>query len=134
MFNLEASEDQLNFVTIYGSSKQGWMSTDWRKRTDNIIPLLDAIVENIPAAPFIEGTPQLQITSLDYSSFVGRIAIGRLFRGTLKEGAFMTLLKSDNVVKKVRIKELQVFEGLGKVKVAEVRAGLLLSLAKKANM
>jgi GTP-binding protein len=123
MFNLEASEDQLNFVTIYGSSKQGWMSTDWRKRTDNIIPLLDAIVENIPAAPFIEGTPQLQITSLDYSSFVGRIAIGRLFRGTLKEGAFMSLLKANNVLKKVRIKELQVFEGLGKVRVAEVRAG-----------
>jgi GTP-binding protein len=84
---------------------------------------LDAIIENIPAAPFIEGTPQLQITSLDYSSFVGRIAIGRLFRGTLKEGSFMSLLKANDVVKKVRIKELQVFEGLGKVKVAEVRAG-----------
>jgi GTP-binding protein len=99
------------------------MSTDWRKRTDDIIPLLDAIIENIPAAPYIEGTPQLQITSLDYSSFVGRIAIGRLFRGTLKEGAFMSLLKSNDVLKKVRIKELQVFEGLGKVRVAEVRAG-----------
>ncbi|MDO1450410.1 translational GTPase TypA [Rhodocytophaga aerolata] len=123
MFNLEASEEQLNFVTIYGSSKQGWMSTDWRKPTDNIIPLLDAIVENIPAAPFIEGTPQMQITSLDYSSFVGRIAIGRVFRGTLKEGAFMSLLKANEVVKKVRIKELQVFEGLGKIKVAEVKAG-----------
>lgn len=123
MFNLEASEEQLNFVTIYGSSKQGWMSTDWRKPTDNIIPLLDAIVENIPAAPFIEGTPQMQITSLDYSSFVGRIAIGRVFRGTLKEGTFMSLLKANEVVKKVRIKELQVFEGLGKIKVAEVKAG-----------
>jgi GTP-binding protein len=123
MFNLEASEDQLNFVTIYGSSKQGWMSTDWRKRTDNIIPLLDAIVENIPAAPFIEGTPQMQITSLDYSSFVGRIAIGRVFRGTIKEGAPMSLLKANEVVKKVRIKELQVFEGLGKIKVTEVKAG-----------
>jgi GTP-binding protein len=123
MFNLEATEEQLDFVTIYGSSKQGWMSTDWRKPTDNIIPLLDAIVENIPAAPFIEGTPQMQITSLDYSSFVGRIAIGRVFRGTLKEGAPMSLLKANNVIKKVRIKELQVFEGLGKVKVAEVKAG-----------
>jgi GTP-binding protein len=123
MFNLEATEEQLNFVTIYGSSKQGWMSTDWRKRTDNIVPLLDAIIANIPPAPSYEGTPQLQITSLDYSSFVGRIAIGRVFRGTLKENANMTLLKNNGVVKKVRIKELQVFEGLGRVKVSEVKAG-----------
>lgn len=123
MFNLEATEEQLDFVTVYGSSKQGWMSTDWRKRTDNIIPLLDAIVDNIPPAPMYEGTPQLQITSLDYSSFVGRIAIGRVFRGTLKEGAFMSLMKSDGVIKKVRIKELHVFEGLGRLKVPEVKAG-----------
>jgi GTP-binding protein len=123
MFNLEATEDQLDFVTIYGSSKQGWMSTDWRKRTDNIIPLLDAIVDNIPPAPMYEGTPQLQITSLDYSSFVGRIAIGRVFRGTLKENAPMSLMKMDGVIKKVRIKELHVFEGLGRLKVPEVKAG-----------
>ncbi|QHT69318.1 translational GTPase TypA [Rhodocytophaga rosea] len=123
MFNLEATEEQLDFVTVYGSSKQGWMSTDWRKRTDNIIPLLDAIVDNIPPAPMYEGTPQLQITSLDYSSFVGRIAIGRVFRGTLKENAPMSLMKTDGVIKKVRIKELHVFEGLGRLKVPEVKAG-----------
>jgi GTP-binding protein len=123
MFNLEATEEQLDFVTIYGSSKQGWMSTDWRKPTDNIIPLLDAIVANIPPAPMHQGTPQLQITSLDYSSFVGRIAIGRVFRGSLKEGAFMSLMKSDGAIKKVRIKELHVFEGLGRLKVPEVKAG-----------
>ncbi len=123
MFNLEATEHQLDFVTVYGSAKNGWMSTDWKKPTDNIIPLLDAIIENIPPAPSYEGTPQMQVTSLDYSSFVGRIAIGRVFRGTLAENAPMSLLKADGVVKKVRIKELQVFEGLGRVKVPEVKAG-----------
>ncbi|MBC7921855.1 MAG: translational GTPase TypA [Ferruginibacter sp.] len=123
MYNLDATEDQLDFVTIYGSSKQGWMSTDWRKPTENIVPLLDAIVENIPPAPSYQGTPQLQITSLDYSSFVGRIAIGRVFRGTLRENVPLSLCKADGSVKKVRIKELQVFEGLGRVKVSEVNAG-----------
>jgi len=123
MFNLGATEEQLNFVTIYGSSKQGWMSTDWRKPTDNIVPLLDAIVENIPAAPSYEGPIQLQITSLDYSSFVGRIAIGRVFRGTLRESAPLALCKADGSIKKVRIKELHVFEGLGRVRVPEVKAG-----------
>ncbi|AMM50356.1 GTP-binding protein TypA [Rufibacter sp. DG15C] len=123
MFNLDATEDQLDFVTLYGSSKHGWMSTDWQKPTDNIIPLLDAIINVIPPAPFEEGTPQMQITSLDYSSFVGRIAIGRVKRGTLKEGANMSLCKRDGSIKKVKIKELQVFEGLGKVKVEEVSAG-----------
>jgi GTP-binding protein len=123
MFNLEATEEQLDFPTIYGSSKQGWMSTDWQKPTTDIIPLLDAIVEYIPAAPVNEGNPQMQITSLDFSSFVGRIAIGRVFRGTLKEGASMGLVKSDGSVKRVRIKELQVFEGLGKQKVSEVSSG-----------
>jgi GTP-binding protein len=128
MFNLGATEDQLDFVTIYGSSKQGWMSTDWKKPTDNIIPLLDAIVNVIPPAPVRQGTPQIQITSLDYSSFVGRIAIGRVYRGTLKEGGNMALCKADGTIKKVKIKELQVFEGLGKVKVAEVTAGEICAI------
>ncbi|KAA9331113.1 translational GTPase TypA [Adhaeribacter soli] len=123
MFNLGATEDQLDFTTLYGSSKQGWMSTDWNNKTEDITPLLDAIVEVIPSAPFREGTPQMQITSLDYSSFVGRIAIGRVHRGTLKEGANMTLCKRDGSFKKVKIKELHVFEGLGKAKVEEVSAG-----------
>ncbi|KUG09471.1 translational GTPase TypA [Solirubrum puertoriconensis] len=123
MFNLGATEDQLDFVTLYGSSKQGWMSRDWKQKTEDITPLLDAIIEVIPPAPFIEGTPQMQVTSLDYSAFVGRIAIGRVHRGTLKEGANMSLMKADGSVKKVKIKELQVFEGLGKAKVTEVQAG-----------
>ena len=123
MFNLGASEDQLNFVTLFGSSKHGWMSDDWKKPTDNIVPLLDAIVKEIPPAPSYQGTPQLQITSLDYSSFVGRIAIGRVFRGVLKEGMNISLCKADGSFKKGKIKELQVFEGLGRVKVAEVSSG-----------
>ena len=123
MFNLDATEDQLDFVTLYGSSKNGWMSRDWTKKTEDITPLLDAIIEEIPAAPFREGTPQMQITSLDYSSFVGRIAIGRVHRGTLKEGMPIALCKADGSIKKGRIKELQVFEGLGKKTVQEVSAG-----------
>lgn len=123
MFNLEATEDQLDFTTLYGSSKQGWMSTDWTKPTEDITPLLDAIIDVIPAAPYREGTPQMQITSLDYSSFVGRIAIGRVHRGTLKEGMPIALCKADGSIKKGRIKELQVFEGLGKKTVQEVSAG-----------
>ena len=123
MFNLGATEDQLDFPTVYGSSKQGWMGPDWKTPTDNITYLLDTIVENIQPAAMNEGLPQMQITSLDYSTFVGRIAIGRVHRGTLKEGANMALVKSDGSVKKVRIKELQSFEGLGKVKVAEVACG-----------
>ncbi|PTX19421.1 GTP-binding protein [Pontibacter mucosus] len=123
MFNLDATEDQLDFVTLYGSSKNGWMSRDWREKTEDITPLLDAIIEEIPAAPYQDGTPQMQITSLDYSSFVGRIAIGRVNRGTLKEGMPISLCKADGSIKKGRIKELHVFEGLGKQKVAEVKAG-----------
>lgn len=123
MFNLGATEDQLDFVTLYGSSKQGWMSRDWKQKTEDITPLLDAIIDVIPPAPYIEGTPQMQVTSLDYSSFVGRIAIGRVHRGILREGANMSLMKADGSIKKVKIKELQVFEGLGKAKVAEVQAG-----------
>lgn len=123
MFNLGATEEQLDFPTVYGSSKQGWMGPDWKTPTDNITYLLDTIVEHIPAAPVNEGLPQMQITSLDYSAFVGRIAIGRVHRGTLKEGASMALVKSDGSIKRVRIKELHVFEGLGKQKVAEVQSG-----------
>ena len=123
MFNLGATEDQLDFPTVYGSSKQGWMGPDWKTPTDNITYLLDTIVATIPAAAMNEGMPQMQITSLDYSTFVGRIAIGRVHRGTLKEGANMALIKGDGSVKKVKIKELQSFEGLGKVKVAEVACG-----------
>jgi len=123
MFNLGATEDQLDFVTVYGSSKQGWMGPDWQHPTDNITFLLDTIIESIPAPVIQEGTPQMQITSLDYNAFVGRIAIGRLKRGTLKEGGTYTLCKADGVLKKVKIKELQIFEGLGRVKVAEVIAG-----------
>ncbi|GAB3944442.1 translational GTPase TypA [Spirosoma harenae] len=123
MFNLGATEEQLDFPTVYGSSKQGWMGPDWQKPTDNITYLLDTIVETIPAAPINEGLPQMQITSLDYSAFVGRIAIGRVHRGTLKEGASMGLMKSDGSLKRVRIKELHTFEGLGKQKVSEVQCG-----------
>ena len=123
MFNLEGTEDQLDFPTLYGSSKQGWMSTDWQKPTTDITALLDAVIEHIPEATQREGLPQMQITSLDYSSFVGRIAIGRVYRGTLRENAQMALVKADGSVKKVKIKELQVFEGLGRVKVAEVSSG-----------
>ena len=127
MFNLDATEDQLDFVTIYGSSKEGWMSTDWQKPTDNIIPLLDAVIETIPQAPYQEGTPQMQITSLDFSSFKGRIAIGRVFRGDLEKGKDYTLCK-DGVNKKVRIKELFVFEGLGRTEVDKVRSGDLCAI------
>ncbi len=123
MFNLNASEDQLDFPCLYGSSKQGWMSTDWKKPTTDIVPLLDAIIKHIPASPVVEGTPQMQITSLDYSSFVGRIAIGRVARGTLKESMQIALCKADGSVKKMKIKELHVFEGLGKNKVTEVHSG-----------
>lgn len=122
MFNLDATEDQLDFTTIYGSAKNGWMSTDWQQPTDNIVPLLDAIIENIPEAPFNEGPAQMQITSLDYSSFTGRIAIGRVYRGELEVGKDYMLCKADKN-QKVRIKELHEFVGLGKNKVEKVRSG-----------
>ena len=128
MFNLDASEDQLDFVTIFGSSKQGWMSLDWKEKTDDISELLDVVISEIPAAPYNEGTPQMQITSLDYSKFVGRIAIGRIFRGDLVEGKDYILCKADGVRKKVRIKELHVFEGMGKIQVKTARAGDICSM------
>ncbi|MFQ3269451.1 MAG: GTP-binding protein [Flavobacteriales bacterium] len=127
MFNLDATEDQLDFVTIYGSSKQGWMSTDWKNKTTDITALLDAVLETIPEAPYREGSPQMQITSLDFSSFKGRIAIGRVFRGDLEKGKDYMLCK-DGVNKKVRIKELFVFEGLGRVEVDTVRSGDLCAI------
>ena len=128
MFNLEASEDQLDFTTVFGSSKEGWMSLDWQDKTENIFPLLDAVIENIPAAPYNEGTPQMQITSLDYSKFVGRIAIGRIFRGELQEGKDYMLCKANGVKKKVRIKELYVFEGMGKSQVKYLKSGDICSI------
>ncbi|ALU75100.1 translational GTPase TypA [Tenacibaculum finnmarkense] len=123
MFALEATEEQLDFTTIYGSAKNNWMSTDWKNETDNIVPLLDAVLESIPATKYNEGTPQMQITSLDFSSFTGRIAIGRIFRGDLEAGKDYMLCKADGTTKKVRIKELHVFEGMGKVQVDKVPCG-----------
>jgi GTP-binding protein len=123
MFALDATEDQLEFETIYGSAKNGWMNYDWQEETNNIIPLLDTIIKEIPEAPYKEGTPQMQITSLDYSSFVGRIAIGRVFRGDLFEGKDYMLCKADGTTKRVRIKELHTFEGLGKDRAEKVRSG-----------
>jgi len=123
MFALDATEEQLDFNTIYGSAKNGWMDTSWENPGDNIIPLLDAIIENIPEAPYREGTPQMQITSLDFSSFTGRIAIGRVFRGDLEVGKDYSICKADGSVKKIRIKELHTFEGLGRAKVEKVRSG-----------
>lgn len=122
-FNLDATEEQLDFPVLYGSSKQGWMSTDWKKPTEDFTDLLEAILEHIPSAPISEGTLQMQITSLDYSSFVGRIAIGRVARGTIKENQPVSLMKRDGKTVKSRIKELYTFEGLGKIKVPEVKSG-----------
>ncbi|RZK53571.1 MAG: translational GTPase TypA, partial [Pedobacter sp.] len=122
-FNLEATEDQLDFPVIYGSSKQGWMSTDWKVPTTDIFALLDTVVATIPPAPINEGTLQMQITSLDYSSFVGRIAIGRVHRGTIKENQPITLIKRDGKMVKSRVKELYTFEGLGKIRTTEVGSG-----------
>ncbi len=123
MFSIGATEDQLDFLDIYGSAKLGWMSTDWEKPTDNIFPLLDAIVAQIPEAPYREGSPQMQITSLDYSSFIGRIAIGRIYRGDLEAGKDYMLCKKDGVNVKARIKELYVFIGMGREKVTTARSG-----------
>ena len=123
MFNLDATEEQLGFFTLYGSAKNNWMGPDWQNPNDSILPLFDAILEYIPEPKIDQGTLQMQITSLDYSSFVGRIAIGRVKRGTIKEGSQLSLCKADGVIKKVKVKELHVFEGLGKNKVTEVNAG-----------
>ena len=123
MFNLGASEDQLEFKTIYGSAKQGWMSTDWKKPTNDITALLDTILEEIPAPPVVEGTPQMLVSSLEYSPYVGRIAVGRVTRGSLKSGMGVSLCKRYDRVEKSKIKQLMVFEGLGKANVDEVQCG-----------
>ncbi|MEP1779304.1 translational GTPase TypA [Reichenbachiella sp.] len=123
MFNLEATEDQLDFPTLYGSSKNGWMSHDWKNETDNLEPLLDTILETIPAPEQNEGVLRMKITSLDFSSFTGRIAIGRIHQGSIAVGQSLGLTKKDDAVKRVRIKELHVFEGLGKRSVDKVECG-----------
>ena len=123
MFDLNATEDQLDFQTIYGSAKNNWMGHDWSTPTDSITPLLDAIIEHIPAPTFLEGAAQMLVTSLDFSSYVGRIAVGRVHRGTLKEGMDVMLCKRDETMQKCRIKELHVFEGMGKAKATEVSSG-----------
>ena len=123
MFELGAQEWQLDFPTVCGSAKNDWMSDDWKNQTENIEPLLDMVISNVPAPKVSEGTPQMLITSLDFSSFTGRIAIGRLERGVLKEGMPISLCKRDGSISKSRIKELHTFEGLGRKKVTEVIAG-----------
>ncbi|MCE2708543.1 MAG: translational GTPase TypA [Bacteroidota bacterium] len=123
MFNLDATEEQLDFQTLYGSAKQNWMGPDWKNPTDSIFPLLDAILTYIPAPKISEGSLQMQITSLDYSNFVGRIAIGRIARGSISENQQIALCKADGSIKKMRVKELHTFEGLGKNKVQTVTAG-----------
>jgi GTP-binding protein len=123
MFSLNATEEQLDFKTVYGSAKQGWMSLDWRKPTTDITALLDTIIDAIPGSEFNEGTPQMLISSLEYSPYVGRIAVGRIHRGILKPNMQVSLCKRDGSIEKSRIRELMVFEGLEKVKVPEVRSG-----------
>ena len=123
MFSLNATEDQLDFPVLYGSAKNNWMGEDWRKPTDSITPLLDAIIKYIPAPKQLEGTPQMLITSLDFSSYTGRIAVGRVHRGTLIEGMNITLARRDGTLVKSKIKELHTFEGLGRKKVQSVSSG-----------
>ena len=123
MCDLNATEDQLNFPVVYGSAKNGWMSEDWKKPTDNIEYLLDLIIEAIPAPKHIEGTPQMLITSLDYSSYTGRIAVGRVHRGTLKDGQNITICHRDGTQERTKIKELHTFEGMGHKKTDAVDSG-----------
>ena len=123
MCNLDASDDQLDFTTVYGSAKQGWMSLDWKKPTGDITPLLDTILEVIPAPQVVEGTPQMLISSLEYSPYVGRIAVGKITRGSLRTGQQVSLCKRYDIVQKQKIKQLMVFEGLGKANVDEVSCG-----------
>ena len=128
MCNLDATEDQLDFPTIYGSAKQGWMSKDYTQPTDNITAVLDAIIEFIPEPEVIEGDAQMLITSLDFSSYVGRIAIGRVHRGELREGMDIALCKKDGTTVRQRIKELHTFEGMGRKKVESVKSGDICAL------
>ena len=129
MFSLDATEEQLDYKTIYGSAKQGWMSHRWNEPTDSIVPLLDAIIDEIPEPKIVEGTPQMLITSLEYSSYTGRIAVGKVTRGSLKACQNVTLAKRDGVtMQKTKIKDLMVFEGLGKKKADEVPCGEICAL------
>ena len=128
MCSLNASEDQLDFPTIYGSAKEGWMSTDWQKPTEDIVALLDAIIEYIPAPKVLDGDPQMLVTSLDFSNYVGRIAIGRVHRGTIREGMDIALCRKDGSVSKQRIRELHTFEGMGRKRVQEVSSGDICAL------
>ena len=128
MFSLDATENQLDFPSVYGSAKQGWMSDDWKVKTDDISTIFDAILEHIPAPEFNKGTTQLQITSLDHSKYLGRIAIGRLHRGELKVNQDVSLVKRDGSISRTRIKELNVFDGLGRTKVDQVSCGELCAL------
>jgi len=128
MFNLGATDDQLNFPTFFGSGKKGWMSSDWKNPTVDVLPLLEGIVEFIPPPVTEEGPVKLQVTSIDYSSYVGRIAIGRLFRGELKSGMELVLVKGEGNIRKTKAKEIFVFEGLGKTKVDSVKAGDICAL------
>ncbi|NNE30284.1 MAG: GTP-binding protein, partial [Saprospiraceae bacterium] len=128
MFSLDATEDQLDFPTVYGSAKFGWMSDDWKEPTNDIIALLEAILEHVPAPKVEEGPAQMLITSLDYSNYIGRIAIGRLQRGTLKSNQQVALINKKGKIKRFPIRGLFVFEGLGKVKAEEVHAGDIIAL------
>src|SRR5665213_519515 len=132
-YNLDATEEQLGFPTVYGSSKQGWMSHDWNKPTDDVTALLDTILDYIPAPPQPLGILQMLITSLDYSSFVGRIAIGRVFKGVIKENMPVSLMKRDGSIVKSRVKELHIFEGLGRKQVKEVHAGDICAISGLEN-
>ncbi|MBQ2225752.1 MAG: translational GTPase TypA [Prevotella sp.] len=133
MCDLNATEDQLDFPVVYGSAKNGWMSADYNTPTDNIEYLLDEIVEKIPAPKQIEGTPQMLITSLDYSTFTGRIAVGRVHRGTIKSGQKVTICHRDGTMQKDVIKELDVFEGMGRKKVDEVSSGDICAVIGLTN-
>ena len=133
MFSLNATEDQLDFPVVYGSAKNGWMAEDYKQPTDNIDYLLDKIVEIIPAPTIIEGTPQMLITSLDYSSYTGRIAVGRVHRGSIKEGMNVTISHRDGKMEKTKIKEVHVFEGMGQKKVDEVHSGDICAVVGLEN-
>lgn len=123
MFDLGATEDQLDFPTVYGSAKFGWMNTTWEEQTDNILPLLDAIIEHVPAPVVVEGSTQMLVTSIDFSKYIGRIAIGRLHRGSLKSGQWINLMKAGEKPERHKIKSLYLFEGFGRKEVQEVQAG-----------
>ncbi|MDE6384188.1 MAG: translational GTPase TypA [Paramuribaculum sp.] len=133
MFNLDATEDQLDFPTVFGSAKQGWMSYDWNDPKEDITAVLDTIIEHIPAPEALEGPAQMLITSLDYSSYVGRIAVGRVHRGTLREGSDVAVCKKDGTVERQRIKELHVFEGMGRRRVESVSSGDICALVGIAD-